>query len=98
MPAGVGGRALSGVARRCTARGSPGHLSGLERWRLAPAPAGYGCVLGDLGTRLRVLEGKPRSPLDVGDESGTKLGVIGELSVVGRQAQKRREAEVAARV
>jgi hypothetical protein len=50
-------------------------------------------MLDNDGVRLRVIEGEPCSPLEVGNEGRPKLGVLGHTGIIGRQAHQRCEPE-----
>ena len=45
------------------------------------------------GAGLGVVHRDPRSPLDVGDERGPELGIVGQPRVVGGEAEQRGEAK-----
>jgi hypothetical protein len=68
-----------------------GSSTRIERGRLPPAPPGYGRVFEDLGFRLGILHGEPRPPLDVANDRGPELGVVGKAGIVGRETEQRRE-------
>jgi hypothetical protein len=50
-------------------------------------------VLDDGGVGLGVVEREAGCPLDVPDERGSELGIVGQLGVVGGQGHEAREPE-----
>lgn len=74
-------------------RSAPIVAARIVRRRLAPSPARHRRVLDDLGIGLGVVLCDARAPLEVGDERGAKLGVVGQSGIVGGQAHQHGEAE-----
>jgi len=65
----------------------------MVRRSLTPIPVRYGGVLHDRRIGLRVPRGDPSPSFEVGDESGSELGIVGQPGTIRGKAHRRGEPE-----